>query len=143
MSHDFDPLAPETFDSAQAEYRALREACPVAHSDAWGGFWALMKHADFQIKNPNRARSLIFSYCNNAGAFHRADAAGYAFWADRVIEIDGFNPQVAARLTRVMDRWKKLPEPYRAAARTALERVAAKTDLSNDVREVITRALAD
>ena len=97
----------------------------------------------FQIKNPNRARSLIFSYCNNAGAFHRADAAGYAFWADRVIEIDGFNPQVAARLTRVMDRWKKLPEPYRAAARTALERVAAKTDLSNDVREVITRALAD
>ncbi|MBI1625785.1 aminopeptidase N [Comamonas suwonensis] len=104
---------------------------------------ALMKHPDFQIKNPNRARSLIFSYCNNAGAFHRADAAGYAFWADRVIEIDGFNPQVAARLTRVMDRWKKLPEPYRAAARTALERVAAKTDLSNDVREVITRALAD
>ena len=104
---------------------------------------ALMKHADFQIKNPNRARSLIFSYCNNAGAFHRADAAGYVFWADRVIEIDGFNPQVAARLARVMDRWSKLAEPYRAAARAAIERVAAKPNLSNDVREVITRALAD
>ena len=104
---------------------------------------ALMKHADFQIKNPNRARSLIFSFCNNAGAFHRADAAGYVFWADRVIEIDGFNPQVAARLARVMDRWSKLAEPYRTAARTAIERVAAKPNLSNDVREVITRALAD
>ncbi|RGE40090.1 aminopeptidase N [Comamonas testosteroni] len=104
---------------------------------------ALMKHPDFQIKNPNRARSLIFSYCNNAGAFHRTDAAGYVFWADRVIEIDGFNPQVAARLARVMDRWKKLAEPYRAAARSAVERVAAKPNLSNDVREVITRALAD
>lgn len=43
---DFDPLLPETFDSANAEYAALRGTCPVAHSDAWGGFWALMKHAD-------------------------------------------------------------------------------------------------
>ena len=60
-----------------------------------------------------------------------------------MIEIDGFNPQVASRLARVMDRWKKLAEPYRSAARAAIERVAAKPDLSNDVREVITRALAD
>lgn len=104
---------------------------------------ALMKHADFQIKNPNRARSLIFSYCNNAGAFHRADAAGYGFWADRVIELDAINPQVASRLARVMDRWKKLADPYRSAARAAIERVAAKPDLSNDVREVITRALTE
>lgn len=46
MSHDFDPLVPETFDSANAVYRDLRERCPVAHSEAWGGFWALMKHED-------------------------------------------------------------------------------------------------
>jgi cytochrome P450 len=43
---DFDPLKPETFDSPHEEYRQLREECPVAHSDTWGGFWALMKHAD-------------------------------------------------------------------------------------------------
>jgi cytochrome P450 len=43
---DFDPLLPETFDSANADYARLRAECPVAHSDAWGGFWALMKHAD-------------------------------------------------------------------------------------------------
>jgi cytochrome P450 len=46
MGHDFDPLERETFDSANAEYRRLREQCPVAHSEAWGGFWALMKHSD-------------------------------------------------------------------------------------------------
>jgi len=46
MSHDFDPLAPETFDSPLADYARLRAECPVAHSDAWGGFWALLKHAD-------------------------------------------------------------------------------------------------
>jgi len=122
---------------------ALQGAASDRGGDVLPAVKALMKHADFQIKNPNRARSLIFSYCNNAGAFHRADAAGYVFWADRVIEIDGINPQVASRLARVMDRWKKLAEPYRSAAREAIARVAAKPDLSNDVREVITRALAD
>ncbi|MBX9832505.1 MAG: aminopeptidase N [Burkholderiaceae bacterium] len=104
----------------------------------------LLAHADFNIRNPNRARSVIFSYCSaNPGGFHRADAAGYVFWADRVMELDGINPQVAARLARALDRWKKLAEPYRSAAREALVRVAAKADLSNDVREVVDRALAD
>jgi len=104
----------------------------------------LMHHADFNLRNPNRARSLIFSYCNaNPGAFHRADAAGYVFWSERVIELDAMNPQVAARLARALDRWKKLAEPLRSAAREAITRVAAKPDLSNDVREVVTRALAD
>lgn len=46
MPNDFDPLVPETFDSPHAEYARLREQCPVAHSEAWGGFWALTKHAD-------------------------------------------------------------------------------------------------
>jgi aminopeptidase N len=104
----------------------------------------LMNHPDFNIRNPNRARSLIFSYCNaNPGAFHRPDAAGYVFWSERVTELDAINPQVAARLARALDRWKKLQEPLRSAAREAITRVAAKPDLSNDVREVVSRALAD
>jgi aminopeptidase N len=104
----------------------------------------LMAHPDFNIRNPNRARSLIFSYCSaNPGAFHRPDAAGYVFWSERVIELDAINPQVAARLARALDRWTKLVEPCRSGAREALARVAAKPDLSNDVREVVTRALAD
>ena len=104
----------------------------------------LMAHADFSLRNPNRARSVIFSYCNaNPGGFHRRDAAGYVFWSERVIELDGINPQVAARLARALDRWKRLAEPYRSAAREAIARIAAKPDLSNDVREVVSRALAD
>jgi len=46
MTNDFDPLAPETFDSPHDEHRRMREQCPVAHSDAWGGFWSLMKYRD-------------------------------------------------------------------------------------------------
>ena len=104
----------------------------------------LMNHPDFNIRNPNRARSVIFSYCSaNPGAFHRPDAAGYVYWGDRVLELDAINPQVAARLARALDRWKKLVEPLRGAAREAIARVAARPDLSNDVREVVTRALAD
>ena len=104
----------------------------------------LTQHADFHIKNPNRARSLIFSYCmSNPGAFHKADASGYVFWAEKVLEIDAFNPQVAARLARGLDRYRKLAQPYQNAAHEAIKRVAAKADLSNDVREVISRALGD
>ncbi len=103
----------------------------------------LMKHPDFSLKNPNRARSVIFSYCSaNPGAFHRPDAAGYVFWSERVMELDAINPQVAARLARGLDRWSKLAEPYRSAAREAIARVAAKPDLSKDTHEVVTRALA-
>jgi aminopeptidase N len=123
---------------------ALQAGCSDRGGQVLPAVRQLMKHPDFNLRNPNRARSLIFSYCSaNPGAFHRADAAGYVFWSEQVLELDAINPQVAARLTRALDRWKKLAEPYRNAAREALARVAAKTDLSNDVREVVTRALAD
>ena len=123
---------------------ALQAGAPDRAGNILPAVRQLMKHPDFNLRNPNRARSVIFSYCSaNPGAFHRPDAAGYVFWSDRVIELDGINPQVAARLARALDRWKKLTEPYRSAAREALVRVAAKADLSNDVREVVTRALAD
>ena len=104
---------------------------------------ALTKHADFSIANPNRARSLVGSFCTgNPAAFHRADGAGYAFWADRVLEIDAVNPQLASRLARALDRWTQLAEPYRSAAREAVARVAASPKLSSDASEIVLRALA-
>jgi len=123
---------------------ALQAGAPDRGGNVLPAVKQLMKHPDFNIRNPNRARSVIFSYCSaNPGGFHRPDAAGYVYWSERVIELDGINPQVAARLARALDRWKKLVEPMRSAAREAIARVAAKPDLSNDVREVVTRALAD
>ena len=43
---DFDPLAKETFDSPYTVYSDLRQKCPVAHSQAWNGFWAFMNYED-------------------------------------------------------------------------------------------------
>lgn len=123
---------------------ALQAGAPDRNGNVLPIVKQLMQHPDFNIRNPNRARSVIFSYCSaNPGGFHRADAAGYVYWSERVMELDGINPQVAARLARALDRWKKLAEPLRGAAREAIARVAAKPDLSNDVREVVTRALAE
>ncbi|MCG3188278.1 MAG: Aminopeptidase N [Burkholderiaceae bacterium] len=102
----------------------------------------LLQHRAFTLKNPNRARSLVSAFClRNPGAFHRADAAGYVFWAERVIELDALNPQLASRVARALDRWMHLAEPYRSAAREAIARVAMRTDLSADTREIVTKAL--
>ncbi len=103
---------------------------------------ALMQHPDFSMKNPNRARALLSGLCrDNAAAFHRTDAAGYVFWADRVLELDAINPQLASRLARTMDRWSTLAEPWRTAAREAVARVAGASRLSDDVREIVTKSL--
>ncbi len=121
----------------------LQAGAPDRNGNILPAVKQLMKHSDFSLKNPNRARSVISTYAGNPAAFHRPDAAGYVFWSERVIELDTMNPQVAARLARALDRWKKLAEPYRSAAREAISRVAAKSDLSKDTHEVVTRALAD
>jgi aminopeptidase N len=104
----------------------------------------LMKHPDFTLTNPNRARSLLMSLAfYNPAAFHRTDAAGYVLWADKVTELDAINPQLASRFARGLDRWRALAEPYRSAAREAIARVAARADLSGDTAEIINRALQD
>jgi aminopeptidase N len=103
----------------------------------------LLAHPAFSLRNPNRARSLIGSFCmGNPAGFHRADGAGYAFWVDRVLELDAVNPQLASRVARALDRWAMLAEPYRSAARGAIARIAAYPKLSNDTQEIVSRALA-
>ncbi len=104
---------------------------------------ALLQHPAFSLKNPNRARSLLLTLCRrNPAAFHRSDAGGYVLWADKVLELDAINPQLAARLARAMDHWRRLAEPWRSAAGEALARVAARPDLSRDLREIVDKAMA-
>ncbi|HET8869021.1 MAG TPA: aminopeptidase N C-terminal domain-containing protein, partial [Aquabacterium sp.] len=123
---------------------ALQASASEKNGQVFARCKALMQHPDFTLRTPNRARSLLMALCQmNPAAFHRTDAAGYVFWADRVIEIDAINPQLAARLARSLDHWRRLAEPYRSAAREAIARVAAKPELSDDVREIVTRALQD
>ena len=103
----------------------------------------LMKHPAFTLKNPNRARSLIFSFCNgNPSRFHAADGSGYVFWAEQVVALNTINPQVAARLARTLDRWSKYAPALQKKMKAALRQVANAPKLSRDVLEVVTKALA-
>ena len=101
----------------------------------------LLKHPAFKIRNPNRVRSVIHAFCmNNPSGFHHPSGSGYQFWLEHLIALDKVNPQVAARLARALDRWKKFSEPYQSNMRVSLEE-AKQHPLSNDVSEVIHKAL--
>jgi aminopeptidase N len=120
----------------------VMEVSGEAPGRAFARIKTLLQHPDFSLKNPNRARSLLGTlFTANPAAFHRTDAAGYVLWAEKLLELDAFNGHVAGRFARAMDRWASLAEPYRSAAREAIARVAAKPDLTADVREVVSRAL--
>ncbi|MFC4930287.1 aminopeptidase N [Massilia sp. GCM10023247] len=105
---------------------------------------ALMRHPAFNLRNPNRARSLVSSFCvGNPVQFHAPDGSGYAFWAEQVIALDALNPQVASRLARAMDRWRRYTPELQEHMKKALQQVAGQQRLSNDVREVVGKALAN
>ena len=102
----------------------------------------LMAHPAFTLRNPNRARSLIFSFCAaNPSQFHAIDGSGYAFWAEQVVALDALNPQVAARLARSLELWRRYTPALRERMREALEQVAGQVK-SRDVREIVEKALA-
>jgi aminopeptidase N len=74
--------------------------------------------------------------------FHAKDGSGYAFWADQVLALNAINPQVAARLVRVMDHWRKYAPNLRAYMQDALHRVANAQGLSKDVQELVVKLLS-
>ncbi|CAA0108984.1 Aminopeptidase N [BD1-7 clade bacterium] len=102
----------------------------------------LMDHEAFDITNPNKVRSLIGAFCNqNPSQFHASDGSGYAFLADRVIELDKLNPQIASRLLTPLTRWKKRDQSRQELMKAELGRIKAE-DLSSDVYEIVAKSLA-
>jgi aminopeptidase N len=103
----------------------------------------LVAHPAFELRNPNRARSLLHAFAfDNPRHFHVADGGGYRWIAEQVVALDRLNPQVASRLARAFDRWKKYDEGRQAHARAALESIRGADGLSPNVAEVVNRALA-
>ena len=100
-----------------------------------------LQHPKFSLENPNKARSLIGSFSRNVPQFHAEDGSGYRFIADKVIEIDRFNPQVAARLVQAFNLCNKL-EPHRKnLVKQELQRIRAQEGLSKDVGEIVGKIL--
>ena len=98
----------------------------------------LMRHSSFKMENPNRVRSLVGAFAaGNPSGFHRADGGGYEWLADRIIELDGRNRQVAARLATSLRTYGIYDAPRRGRAEAALARIAGTKGLSRDVAEII------
>ncbi len=104
----------------------------------------LFEHEQFDIRNPNRVRALVASFAlNNPVAFHAVDGSGYAFVAQRVLELDAINPQVAAALVKSLTRWARLVEPSQSLMREQLVGIIKIESLSADVYELVSKSLAE
>ncbi|WP_374488227.1 aminopeptidase N [Zoogloea sp.] len=103
---------------------------------------SLMANPAFSLSNPNKVYSLLGGFFrSNPAEFHRADGAGYAFWAETVVALDRMNPQVASRMARTQEGWRKFTPAIRERIRAALVQVSETPGLSPDVAEVVGKAL--
>jgi aminopeptidase N len=104
----------------------------------------LMQHPAFDIRNPNKVYALVRAFCGaNPRHFHAADGEGYRLAADVIIELQAMNPQVASRIARCFDSWRKFDAGRQTHARAALERIEGCADLAKDVAEVVGNALGN
>jgi len=128
-----DPLVLDKWFMVQATSQAAGAPARVR---------ALVQRKDFTLENPNRARSVVHAFAaNNPTGFHDASGDGYRFVADHVLAIGAFNPQVASRLAKSFNQWKRYAPARQALMKRELERIAATPGLSKDVFEVVTTAL--
>lgn len=129
--HD-EPLVLDKWFAVQAR---------AARSNAVETVRALLSHPKFSLKNPNRIRALIGSFAQaNPTGFNRADGEGYRLLAAQALEIDRFNPHMAARLLGAFESWRILEPTRRARAKAVLKELASQA-LSTDSYEIVTKTL--
>ena len=102
----------------------------------------LMGHEAFNLRNPNKVRALIGAFSQaNPVHFHAADGSGYTFLAERILELNAFNPQIAARLMAAFTRWRKYDPVRQTEMQQQMERILAAPGLSPDVYEIAAKSL--
>jgi aminopeptidase N len=102
----------------------------------------LTSHPAFTLKNPNKVYALLGGFGANQVNFHAPDGSGYTFMGEQILALDAINPQVAARMARNFERWKRLEPKRQAPMKGALEQVARAHVLSKETAEVVIKALA-
>lgn len=102
----------------------------------------LENHAAFNPKNPNRLRSLVFSFCKaNYVGFHNVTGEGYKFCRKFVINTDRFNRQLAAGLVRAFSSWRRYDDKRQLLMHKELETILKTEGLSSDVHELTTQII--
>ena len=103
----------------------------------------LAEHLDFDLRNPNRVRSLVGSFGFNQVRFHAADGSGYRFLADMIIRLDPANPQIAARMVSPLGQWRRFDAGRRALMKAELGRIVALAGVSKNTFEMASKSLAE
>lgn len=102
----------------------------------------LCQHPDFDLKTPNRVRSLIGAFANiNMLRFNQKDGSGYKFVASYIVKLDAINPQIAARLAGTLSRWKRFDKNRQELIKTQLQYIQSRPSISKDLLEVILKSL--
>jgi len=102
----------------------------------------LMQHVDFDIKNPNKVRSLVGSLSfGNPSIFHQADGASYTFISDQIIVLNDLNPQMSARMANAFATWKRYDSGRQEKMKAALEKILAHETIAKDVFEIVNKTL--
>jgi aminopeptidase N len=104
---------------------------------------ALAKHADFDLRNPNRVRALVASFASgNQVRFHDPSGSGYGFLADTIIALDPMNSQVAARFVPPLGQWRRVEAARQTLMKQELQRILDVPNLSKGTFEMATRSIA-
>lgn len=112
------------------------------HADGIEAITRLANSPSYERNNPNRVRALVGGFgAGNTQLFHKLDGSGYQFFADQVLDMDGRNPSVAARLLGAFGIWRKLDPTRQALIRTELDRIIAAKP-SKNVLEIAQRTRA-
>jgi aminopeptidase N len=103
---------------------------------------ALLEHPDFDIRNPNRVRSLVGAFSQaNLVRFHEASGAGYRFLTDQILRLNSINPQIAARMLTPFTRWRRFDPARQELMKKELTRILAEPGLARDVYELAEKSI--
>jgi len=124
------------------QWLSLQSAAPL--SDNLQRVLELIEHEAFDIRNPNKVRSVIGAFCNsNAVGFHALNGEGYQFLGDYIIKLNSLNPQIAARQLTPLTRWRKYNTVRQELMKAQLIRIRSVENLSKDVFEVVSKSLQE
>ena len=122
------------------KWLALQASCPLPGTLA--RVRALLEHPVFDLKNPNKARALIASFCSlNQRQFHAADGAGYQFLGEMVAQLDTFNPQISSRMAAPFIQWRRFDPDRQRLMQAQLEQLLRQPKLSDDLKELVEKSL--
>lgn len=102
----------------------------------------LNEHKDFDLKTPNRVRSLISVFCGlNQVRFHDKSGRGYEFLGRNIKALDPLNPQIAAGLAKQLTRWKSFDKTRQNMMKKTLKDILSLEGLSKNVHEIVSKSL--